>query len=148
MPKLGPEQFRKRMAFIADGVNKNVSQAVRRAALAGDQVGVLRTPVDTGRARANWFVSVGSFSRREVKGPDLGNQGANEAAATAQALSQGQAALASYEVRLGPIFIVNSVPYIGELDDGSSMQAPDGITPFMLQAIRFQLRRARLLRGV
>ncbi len=148
MAKLGPEQFSKRMTIIADGIGKNVNQVIRRAALSGDQVAVIRTPVDTGRARANWFVSVGAPEVQNIEGPNLGDKGANEGAATATALGQAQAALARYDIKLGPIFITNSVPYIGFLDEGASQQAPDGITPFVLQAIRAQLKRARILRGI
>lgn len=135
------------MVFRGDQIERGAEQLVRKAALAADQVGVLRTPVDTGRARANWFVSTGIPSSETVKGPDTGDKTANAASATSSALAQGQGAVAGYRLRMGPIFITNNVPYIGFLDSGSSDQAPAGITPFMIQAAQRFVRRARLLKG-
>jgi len=54
------------------------------------------TPVLTGKARDGWFVQVGP----------------------------GSASAAS--VRIGPIYVLNDVPYIGRLNDGWSDQAPPG----------------------
>lgn len=142
------DKFNKRMKLIADRVGKNAGEAVKRAALEADQVGVLRTPVDTGRARANWVASIGEPSTEDNPGPDLGSRDANETKSTAEALAQAQTALAGYKLSLGPIYLVNNTEYILFLDDGSSDQAPSGISPFMLQAARAVLKKAKLLKGV
>jgi hypothetical protein len=145
---IGFEQFSRRMTIVADVVDKNAGKVIRQAALEADQVGVLRTPVDTGRARANWIVSTGSPSSTETAGPNAGDQSANEAQATAQALNQAQTALVGYKLTLGPIFITNNVEYIMFLDEGSSEQAPQGMTAFMLQAASDVLRKGGLLKGL
>lgn len=140
--------FAKRMAVVADRIGVNTSKELQVAALAGDQVGVIRTPVDTGRARSNWTVSIGEPELVDKPGPNTGSKATNEGAATAQALAQAFNALRGYDVKFGPIFITNSVPYIIPLDEGSSPQATAGMTAFIMQAIRDRLRRAKLLNGV
>jgi len=95
---------------------------------------VLATPVDTGRARANWIVSVGR--PRYQTTPDVDPSGA-------QAIAQGVRAVQSFKG--GSIFITNSLPYIEFLEDGSSKQAPGGMTKFGVQAAEAVLSRARLL---
>lgn len=142
------DRFVRRINFISKKINENANQAVRKAALAADQVAVLRTPVDTGRARSNWVVSIGQPELDQVAFSGSDSQAGNEAAATVKALNQANQALSKYDIRLGPIYITNNLEYIIYLDEGSSPQAPDGITKFALQAARFQLKKARLLEGI
>ena len=70
---------------------------------------VARTPVDTGRARGNWQSSLNT--------PSLQIDPTGEGY---------QATIAS--VKLGDsVFFINNLPYIEELEDGSSDQAPAGM---------------------
>ncbi len=77
---------------------------------------VLKTPVDTGRARGNWQTSVGSPAEGEVSTVD----------------TTGFATIAAGEQRLtslGPFqvtYVTNNVPYIQRLEDGHSPQSPPG----------------------
>lgn len=72
------------------------------------------TPVDTGWARANWLVNIGT--------PFLAPIGTRESVPQA---GTGVASIATY--KLGPpVFISNNVPYITRLNEGSSQQAPRG----------------------
>jgi hypothetical protein len=86
------------------------------------------TPVKTGWARANWIPSVGRpYGEDPVGEPeDIG------AAQLAQ--DQGQAQIAGYRINQGPLFIVNNVPYIERLNDGSSTQAPSGFVDAAVDA--------------
>lgn len=136
MRKQTPEQFAKRMEILAEGVKHNTLNAVKRAAIAADQAVVLQTPVDTGRARANWVVNVGSAATGEVDSTDAN-----------AALEQGRSAIGDYKLEQGGIFISNSLPYIGLLENGSSAQAPKGMTAAALLAARKQLRSIKLLDG-
>lgn len=124
------------MGFIAEKVGKNAELAVKRAAIAADQDAVLRTPVDTGRARANWVVSYGNPVFRISKAKDRSGD---------KAIAQGRNVIGSWNLKLGTIYITNSLPYIVPLDTGLSDQAPNGMTRFAIEAARDQLRRARLL---
>jgi hypothetical protein len=75
------------------------------------------TPVDTTHAKSNWVPSVGS--------PSDGVQGSKESPDTG-AQSSGFGQLAGYRLEQGDIFTTNNVDYIGNLDGGSSSQAPAG----------------------
>jgi len=79
---------------------------------------VLRTPVDTGRARGNWQMSQASPIERELDRTDLSQDGIDT-------VTKGQQDLGELKP-FTPIFIVNNVPYINELENGHSSQAPAG----------------------
>lgn len=139
----GFAEFERRMAAIGEEVERNVTDDVRRAALVVDQVAVVSTPVDTGRLRANWIVSVGhpTFSFREAPpaSPEAGAQ---------EALRQARDAISSWTLEDGAIFISNNTDYAVPIDEGHSAQAPEGMTKQAIAAGSAYLRaRARLLRG-
>ncbi len=139
------KQFDRRMREVGRLVEANSSEAVRKAAIAVDQGVVLATPVDTGRARSNWIVSTGapSTETREAYAPGSG-LGHGETANAQAALAQGLDAVAQHSAGQA-IYVSNNLPYIGELEDGSSQQAPAGMIGAGLQAGRAVLRRAKLL---
>ena len=75
------------------------------------------TPVDTGWARANWIPSVGQPSESPV--------GSKESISVVeQAL--GKTKVAGFKDISQKVFITNNVPYITDLNDGTSKQAPAG----------------------
>ena len=130
-----PEQFARRLHILAEAVKANTLKNVKRAAIAADQAAVLATPVDTGRARANWLVSIGA--------PNYETTTSTEANA---ALTQGRFTAGTYKLGAGGIFITNSVPYIVALDKGHSKQNPEGMTEAAIQAARRQFGDAKLLK--
>lgn len=67
----------------------------------------LKTPVDTGRARANWFLA----------------EGAPRIATTESVTPEAPPALTGKSV----IYLTNSLPYIVPLEYGHSKQAPVGM---------------------
>jgi hypothetical protein len=90
---------------------------VKKIALEAFSGMVMKTPVDTGRARANWSVSIGkaSGSTREAfdKQPFGMAPGAQQAQATATANGAKNGAT---------IYVTNSLPYILPLEEGHSKQ--------------------------
>lgn len=132
-------EFDRRMQQIAQAVVRNTEREVRSAALVADQVVVMATPVDTGRARSNWVTSIGAPVFQNADPPGPGGAGP-------KAISQGQQVIAQWRVGAGPIFISNSVPYIEPLDRGHSKQAPEGMTAQAVEAASRYLRKVRLLR--
>lgn len=82
---------------------------------------VQKTPVDTGRARGNWQVTVGTPAEGE-----LAVTGRVEPA------SSGLAALKPFDV----VYIVNNVDYIIYLEGGSSGQAPAGMVAVTVEELR------------
>ncbi len=117
-------EFSRRMTVLAGGTGKAIEQLVRKTALVADQVVVLGTPVDTGRARANWISSVNAAEERNDLPPDKTGQAA---------LDQARLTVGRY--RLGQsIFLTNNVEYISFLENGSSKQAPNGMVAAAIQA--------------
>lgn len=135
----GFTEFAKRMSVVSDYFIGNVNRRMRRAAIAADQAIVLGTPVDTGRARANWIVSIGS--------PDLTTNDNTDPGGDA-AIQQGVATINGWKVGRGSIFLSNSLPYIVPLEEGSSAQAPNGMTKFAIQAAETELGRGSLFSAV
>lgn len=89
---------------------------------------IVRTPVDTGRARGNWQTSLGfpvtaQISRR-VHGKGDSAAPAGEASAVVGKFLMGD--------KDGDVYLSNNVPYIMFLEYGSSIQAPVGMVRITL----------------
>tara|TARA_R100001443_G_scaffold95266_2_gene101710 strand:- start:802 stop:1194 length:393 start_codon:yes stop_codon:yes gene_type:complete len=83
---------------------------------------VLKTPVDTGRARANWQLSI-NIPKTDVKKTTNNT-----------AVADGNRTLKT--IKLGEdIYITNNLPYIGRLERGHSKQAPRGMVALTLAEI-------------
>lgn len=117
--KLGP-----RMNEALD----RVGVAIAKEVIVGDQYSP-GTPIDTGYARASWFVSLAEPSAQTVKTIDGAGRGA---------YGDGTAALdvasLSFEgFRPGMhAYLSNNASYIGVLEYGSSRQAPEGMVRITL----------------
>lgn len=109
-------QFSGRIRIMGQRVEQNADALVRKAALAVDSAVVLATPVDTGRARANWQVNIGSSASGTVEAEDTTGQAA---------IAQGRVKITQYRGG-SSVHITNNLAYIGRLNDGWSAQAPSG----------------------
>lgn len=139
--------FAHRIRLRGQQVEEGVNRIVRTVALVVDRELVLETPVDTGRARSNWIVSLGEAATDErepyAEGSGLGK---GEGSNAAGALAQGQAVIAGR--RSGTdIYISNNVKYIGRLNDGWSAQAPSGFVQAAIKRAVEVVVRAEVLRG-
>jgi len=85
-----------------------------------------KTPVDTGRAKGNWNISV---SRKDETIND-----------NATSTSFGNKGTPKYTVKKGDglrdIYITNSLPYIYALEGGHSGQAPSGMVELTINEVR------------
>jgi hypothetical protein len=77
-----------------------------------------KSPVDTGRFRANWNVSFGSFDTTTTEETDPSGT---------QAKGRVYQALANYQLKDQSVFLGNSLPYAERLENGWSKQAPAGM---------------------
>lgn len=132
-----PHIFAQRIAAYAAAVPRNADVTVRRAALAAASAVIVATPVDTGRARANWQVGLDApvLAERDTEGPNPGPY-----IAAAEREIQRYDGSANKE-----IWLTNNLPYIGRLNDGWSAQAP---AMYVQQAVAAGVRSvqgARLL---
>jgi hypothetical protein len=100
----------------------NSEKIVRKIAFDMHRKIVERTPVDTGRAKANNQISVGSVPSSTTESKDttpLGQAGAGTLSA---------ANISADKFKLGDtIFLYNNVEYILSLEYGHSKQAPAGM---------------------
>lgn len=109
--------FTLQIGEFAAQAKENAQQVVRK--VAGDALAkvVLRTPVDTGRARANWVTTYGNPSFVATAKVDKTGEGT---------ILKGQGT-----IRRAPagetIYIINSLPYAIPLEYGHSKQAPAGM---------------------
>lgn len=110
------------------------STMLRRMAISLHQKIILRTPVDKGRARASWGVSIGEPGDYEA--PATTNMSDNQAA---------QAGFAQIEAIKGQlltgkaIWIFNNLPYIEALEYGHSDQAPNGMVRLSVAEIEAEM---------
>jgi len=103
---------------------------------------VLKTPVDTGRARANWFTSIGSPSSNTTSftaDTGRGISAPSRSAASTAAISRGMGAISKATGNV--LWITNNLPYIYRLEfEGWSKQAPAGMVRVTIDDVKRQLR--------
>lgn len=118
---------------ILNQLGKFTDEQKRRLSLNVLDEVVRATPVRSGWAQANWFVSIGPRI-----GVPVGAKGAAgvPAAEAFQRLSINNLFLTN--IRRRRLNLENNVPYINRLNAGSSAQAPAG---FVQQAIRIGILR-------
>jgi hypothetical protein len=124
-----------RFKIIAAGIEKRVDETVRKVAIQALQGVVLATPVDTGRARGNWLVSLGYATKVPISRLDKGG---------GSAIADGRATIA--QRREGQdVYLTNNVAYIGRLNEGYSAQAPAQFVQTAVAQAVAVIRGARLL---
>ena len=114
-------------------VDGHARNAIRKVTLAVHRALVMATPVDTGRARSNWVVTVGAPSSQEIEPHAPGQKGSTGAANTAISLGVARLAVAR-AAATDTVYVVNNVPYIGLLNSGHSAQAPANFVETAIQA--------------
>lgn len=105
----------------------NVEKVLRQTLVLASQGIVMRSPVDTGRFRANWQFGIDR--------PDVTTSTAvDPSGALTMARLQGQIAL----IKAGPTFyLTNSLPYAYRLEfEGWSSQAPNGMVRVTLAGLQ------------
>lgn len=91
-----------------------------------------RTPVDTGRARANWFLSVGAPTQRLDPYPGAKTGEVPEPPLPDVTNVDGYKS----------VFIINNLPYIEALEHGHSKQAPNGMVRLAIQSAQLRIEKA------
>lgn len=119
---------------IAAITRSNVALVMRMATVEFYRQVIISTPVDTGRARHGWNITVGAPSKTvppegKYSMPNINEHGLE----TTVTVTPDQV-----------IYITNRVPYIEDLNEGSSRQAPARFVE--LAAERVQRGIARLVR--
>ncbi len=114
-------------------VETNADRIKRKVALRVDQTVVMTTPVDKGRARSNWQVGVGAAPQGVIGAYAIGARGSTGSQNVQAALEQGKMVITTAP-KGSELHITNNLPYIGELNKGSSRQAPAGFVEIAVKA--------------
>ena len=116
MTKSVSSQFTK----VKNNALKNISEVQRAVFFEMSNRIIQRTPVDTGRARANWQADVEGFKGGVVDAPASAGGGTSKAIqSVVESLSKHRPGQA---LTLG-----NNLEYVPFLENGSSQQAPQGM---------------------
>lgn len=91
---------------------------------------VLKTPVDTGRARGNWQAAVNSEPTAEINRQDKEGE---------STIEEGGKSIANAVIG-DTIFITNNVPYVLYLEEGTDKMPPQKMLAHTLQEIEAELR--------
>jgi hypothetical protein len=96
--------------FVRQTVPQRVKDVRNALALEAHSGVINMTIYDTGRARANWQVTVGSPAEGETDDTDTGG---------AATIAKGAATIASATDPFAPIWLHNGLPYIRPMNDGT-----------------------------
>jgi flavin-dependent dehydrogenase len=117
--KVDTKKFSADLLQAAEKMDADVRDVVRLLALKIENGAVVRTPVDTGRARASWNTS--------EEYADLNVQPEGQYAAYQEKTLAANPNPTGYLSGEKPIYITNNLEYIIDLEYGSSSQAPNGM---------------------
>jgi hypothetical protein len=123
-------QFGEVLALIRDCIAAGIKDVAQAAATEL----VERTPVKTGRARNSWTGSPKAPVMLVLEGVDTPNRSANAQSASKRAGDQIADIIKAWQPAKTSLFVTNGTPYIGDLDNGTSRQAPAGMTVFAVSA--------------
>ena len=122
-----------RLAEYAQAVTDNTDALVAHLSIAIVEDVVEDTPLDTGLARSGWNATKGGPVF--LTDPDIINE---------------EAVVSRAETQIGKVAkivdITNGVPYIGQLNDGSSTQAPAGFVRAAVTKAIVKLNGIQLLK--
>lgn len=101
---------------------------------------ILKTPVDTGRARASWTIAINQPDRSVA---DPGVHAEYQTGASSAAEAKATSVMASLQAgKYEPVWISNNLPYIEALEHGHSQQAPQGMVALSIAETERELDTA------
>ena len=123
------DEFASEIEFELDLAEDEFRTAVRAIALEALKRIVLKTPVNTGRARGNWQVEIGSAGTQVL---DVEDESGDET------IAAGAATLERYRTQIGfpAIVLFNNLSYILKLENGFSKRAPRGMVGITLSELQ------------
>ena len=125
------QEFSIEIDLAFEGMMDNLRDVVRIIALEALKRVVMRTPVDTGRARANWQVEIGGGNFEVLTEVDKSGT---------VTITKGSQAIAQYKDEDGfpTITIFNNLPYIERLETGYSNQSPAGMVAITVAELQLE----------
>lgn len=122
---------------FSDRVNQAISAIVRGTSLEIYRAIVRRTPVRTGRLRANWQVQINSPAQGEINSTNAQNT-----------IRAGETKIKQFRVG-DTVYINNNLPYAKVIEDGrignkGSKQAPNGMVKVTIAEYQLIVQRNAL----
>lgn len=119
-------EFNLDLSSVVDELEEDIQETVVRRFALGVLVRCVRkSPVDTGRFRGGWVVSIDNPNSRTSERTDKSG---------ALATSDGSIILNRFDLRTNTaIYIQNNLPYAERLENGYSSQAPNGVAGISLR---------------
>jgi allantoicase len=111
--------------------NEKIEDAIQVIAMDSLRGVVQKSPVDTGRFRGNWIVSVDSPNLTETQQTDVNGSAT---------INKGMAAIEAFDINNSRIYIQNNLPYGNRLENGWSKQAPNGMVALTLSEMSAKYR--------
>ena len=110
-------QFHIDLTAIVEKTKLRIDDVVQKATFDIFRSVILKSPVDTGRFKANWQSSVGSYASISIDATDpSGTSTINAMASVALSTKAGNI-----------VYLTNNLPYATFLEYGGSIQAPSGM---------------------
>ena len=129
----------------AKNIESNASLLVRRCATVVIEELAVRTPIDSGRAKSNWIVTLNSPTVAKIEPHHFGVLGST-APQTIKTV-QARAAIVINRFKIGDTVIIqNNLDYIVDLEKGSSKQSPAGFIHQSLARIPIVVQGTQILR--
>lgn len=116
----GNADFKRNFSALLKRAGDKAELVVRKVAIELQSSMILKSPVDTGRFRANWQCGIGAMNT-SISAPP-GTDAKGRTATALQGWKPGQT-----------IWLTNSLPYSRRLEYGWSKQAPGGMVRMSIQ---------------
>lgn len=146
------EDLQKIMAEYNKAIRIGTNRLVQTAAMTVQETVARNTPVDTGKARSNWRVSINSLLFGETNayapypkrsGPKLG-----ETSNANAAIAQGYSRIRRFNVvRHGTVVVQNNSPYIGKLNDGTQSAQASNFVELAVVTTLAKIKSMRVING-
>lgn len=130
---MSSKRFKRNFAAVLKRAGERQEQFVRALAINAATGLVLKSPVDTGRFRANWQFGVASPDASVSDRSDKTGQ---------ETLGKISTEILSANVTGGKFYITNNLPYAKRLEYGWSKQAPSGMVRLTLMELESYVRDA------
>lgn len=134
--------FAKDLKKLCAKAGDRAEEVVRKVAIELQTSMILKSPVDTGRFRANWQCGIGAVDQSVSFELSKGSRSKNKRSKIATSDAKGRTELKLEGWKPGQtIFLTNSLPYANRLENGYSDQAPAGMVRLTVQEYGTYLRK-------
>lgn len=116
-------------------------KVIRKVAFDGLEGCMKMSPVDTGRFRGSWNVGINKINKAVAPAKE-GKSSTARGVMDAGKFAEGAALISKAKFDSSTIYITNNLPYAGELERGSSKQAPSGVLKITVERLKLNLAAA------